>query len=233
MRPSAAWLCGVRGRITRESNIISVIRSLAAVFVLVTAVCIVCMCTGVHSVGFGPVAPVIGCMGIRSDPGWWPVAEHPGAVLVPGGDVVVAAASLADLLAVLRSHREVCRSASAPVPRWTPGLHQVTRVIAEGAAAHQRRRLSAAVVPVSLVMSGSGCSAGSGAPSGSGEVVSVAAAAQIMGVSPRYIRVLAASGGIPALRSRCRFPGQRSTRVQWVVDAGACHAHRLERELLA
>lgn len=159
------------------------------------------------------------------------MGEPAPAVLMPSGDVAIGAPALSELLSVLAAHRELSRDGSAPVPRWTPGLAQVTRVIAAGAVAHQRRRVASVVVPQSQLVARSTALVSSAGDQGSvGKTVSVAVAAQIVGVTTRRIRAMAAAGEITAHRTRCRFPGQRTTRVQWVVDVKACHAHRRERE---
>lgn len=147
----------------------------------------------------------------------------PRAVLTPSGDVVVSAQALAELLGVLRAHRDCCRGITAPPsvpsPRWTPPLHEVTELVAAGATRYVTRGSlgSSAFVPQPNTSAASAAHLVVGVSFREG--VDVAGASKIIGCSTRWIRVLCANGGLIA----------RKHRHCWEIDAASCHAYAQNR----
>ena len=160
------------------------------------------------------------------------MTTHGAAVLLPGGDVVVPAAMLAELLVPLRAHHDACRGVTAPPasvqPRWSPTLHHLTEVASLGAIAYRKRvratHATSAIVAQSPSVTLSALSPRRGGTDGEG-AISVARAAEILGVSRQFVRVLAASGGLAARKRRCRRNGQSAARMQWEIDVDSCHAY--------
>jgi hypothetical protein len=162
-----------------------------------------------------------------------------GAVLV--GDVLIVPGELlAELLVPLRAHHDACRGVTAPPasvqPRWSPTLHHLTEVASLGAIAYRQRtratHATSVIVAQSPSVTPSALSPRRGGTDGEG-AISVARAAEILGVSRQFVRVLAASGGLAARKRRCRRNGQSAARMQWEIDVDSCHAYRAYRQGVA
>lgn len=153
------------------------------------------------------------------------MTERPAPMLLPGGDLVVPAEDLAELLAVLRSHVDLCRGvarpSAAPRPVLTPAVRAIAGEVERGAVAHQRARhrasadgRTAAGVPHAEAAGWSW--------SGMREGWSVARAAGFLGVSERHVRRLLEQGQVQ---------GRKAERDTWLIDEVSIRTYEQTRQV--
>lgn len=156
-------------------------------------------------------------------------ARVTAAVLLPGGDVVVPAAMLAELHAELTAPRQQVPMGVA-MPRRTAQMAELVDLALSGAIAHRQRLRASERACDSLSQSPPAPplpTSASVGPSMSGEVVSVAVAAGMLGVSPQWCRVLAANGALPGARKTRGLVGngRGTARLRWCIPAASVRAY--------
>jgi ribosomal protein S14 len=158
-----------------------------------------------------------------------------GALLLPGGDVVIPAELLAALLFELEAPKQRL-PLDVAMPHRTPAIAELVDLTRQGAIAHLQRLRATSRACESLSQPSSvtrlATSAQVDGPSEDGEAVGVAVASGMLGFSPQWMRVLAASGQLPGSRkARGIGNGVGPARVRWRIPLAAVHAYRANREV--
>lgn len=143
--------------------------------------------------------------------------ERPAPVLLPDGGMVVPAPLCAELAGALELLAGFLRGtpppASCRAPRLSQGVLVVMRASGDAAVAYRRRqtRMAASAAPTVTVLPPA-------QPVASSEqMVTTAVAAEVVGVSPEWVRRLAADGVIRAARA---------PRNTWTVHLEDLRAYR-------
>jgi hypothetical protein len=158
------------------------------------------------------------------------------AVLV-GGVLCVPPELLAELHAELQAPRQAV-PLNVTTPRRTPQIAELVDLVRDGAIAHRQRTRETLRAFPALSQPSSAPSLAVSAPAGglsmgeSGEVVGVAVASGMLGFSPQWVRVLAASGQLPGSRkTRGIGNGGGPARARWCIPLVAVHAYLQTREV--
>jgi hypothetical protein len=145
------------------------------------------------------------------------------------GVVIVPASMCPELLAALReSSRRPLGVSARP---WSRRMACLTRAVEAGAQQYvtEQAHLRAGSGLTSKVVPGRAAPA----PSESvllGDMVGVAEAAVIAGVSARHIRALAGAGYFAGARQeQVQLPGDRASQLRWVLPRQAVEAYRSSR----
>jgi hypothetical protein len=155
------------------------------------------------------------------------------ALLLPGGDVVVPAAMLKELLHELEQPRQQV-PLDVVTPHRSRQIAELVALIRDGAVAHhQRLRESFATLSHSPSVPPWEASVVAGSPSGSGEVVGVAVVAGMLGKSETWVRELARNGALPGARKVRGFGnGRGAAHAHWCIPLTSVHAYLQTREVM-
>jgi hypothetical protein len=159
-----------------------------------------------------------------------------GALLLSGGDLVIPAELLKELLHELQAPRQAV-PLNVTTPRRTPQIAELVDLVRDGAIAHrQRTRESPRAFPALSQPSPvppSVTSASAGSLSIGGEVVGVAVAAVMLGKSKQWTRALAKSGRLPSARMTLSRSGNGSgpARICWCIPLASVHAYLADRQV--
>jgi hypothetical protein len=159
------------------------------------------------------------------------------ALLLPGGDVVVPAAMLKELLHELEQPRQQVPMGVHQPHRSRPMTALIDTVL-QGAIAHNQalRESSRACAALSQTqaVAPSEASVVAGSLSIGGEVVGVAVAAVMLGKSLQWTRALAKSGRLPGARMTLSRSGNGSgpARICWCIPLASVHAYLRDRQVV-
>jgi hypothetical protein len=154
------------------------------------------------------------------------------AMLLPGGDVVVPADLLAELLHELEQPKQRL-PLDVAMPHRSRQITALVKLTRQGAIAHhQRLRESFATLSHSPSVTPLTASAPAGSLSMGGEVVGVAVVAEMLGKSKPWVRELARNEALPGARKiRGIGNGRGAAHEHWCIPLASVHAYLADRQV--